>query len=89
MITCPICGKKTVNTYRDTLDGWCLMGEEWECPDKHYRYCFDTGYTSHFIGKVESLAYGYDSPPSKLETILHRWRVFVARLRYRLETFRK
>jgi len=69
------------NTYRDVLDGWCLMEEEYECPSKHYRYFYATGYTSIFVGKTESLAYGYDHEPSKLDLLAHKFRILLERLK--------
>ena len=81
-MNCPICEKELITTYRDTLDSWCLMEEEKECPNKHYRYFYATGYTSIFVGKYESLSYSYDREPSKIELSCHRLRIFIAKQKY-------
>lgn len=52
---CPICHRPLKQIYVDYMDGWCLMEEEVECPNKHYSLYYFTGNYLEHIGKREML----------------------------------
>lgn len=54
---CPVCEKELKCTYRDVLDGWCLMESEWQCPDGHYSMYYATGM---YIVTVNGVEYDED-----------------------------
>jgi len=45
---CPLCGKE-METWRDTLDGGCLLEEGERCSDGHYSESYNTGTTEFLV----------------------------------------
>jgi hypothetical protein len=53
MNICPVCGKQTTETYRDTLDGHTLLESTDECLDcNFYSYAYAYGNSQETIGFV-------------------------------------
>jgi len=77
---CPICGTE-MKHYRDTLDGWCLCEEDYDCPKGHYSYDYSYGYTRVIVKGRDMLSYSYDQKARKVDEfvcnllikILHIW----------------
>jgi len=80
-MNCPVCNKE-MDHYQEVLDGWCLMEESYNCPDKHYGYQYVTGYISEYIGDKEFFTdcYNYESL-----NLMERVDIKIQRLLLRLE----
>lgn len=59
MNKCPICNKKLIELYRDTLDGRITLETLYECPEKHYAEEFVTGYTCSHLNRKRYLPASY------------------------------
>ena len=66
-MNCPICGKE-MTEYTDTLDGWCLMEQSYQCPDMCYENNYCTGVTEIYV-KGELFFWSYTTPRNEVEAI--------------------
>lgn len=85
---CPVCKEELHSLYVDRLDGWCLLAEGFECINKHYQYHYDTGTTTVIVGGLITLEYYYDKGPTWLQKLYHKFVIWIARLKWKINYIR-
>jgi hypothetical protein len=83
---CPICDKE-ITYFHDTIDGHIVLEHWGDCPDLHYQYWFQTGYTNEIVmgkGFLVEVYNKYDDPELEANQRLVKGRIKKFRKIYQL-----